>query len=152
MTQNQIKMLLCVFQVAFISAGLYFYIFWKKIDNKPYYEQLAFVYGLILGFTELLVAIILFILMKTRVQITSLGMIGRYIRQNCYKEYYALIIINLVQNLIIRHFQQHLIQQQLWIQNQQVLKIVNLSILQQHIIFNRFFLYYSQMIYQREDP
>ncbi|CAD8108646.1 unnamed protein product [Paramecium primaurelia] len=95
MTQNQLKMLLCVFQVAFISAGLYFYIFWKKLDDKPYYEQLAFVYGLILGFTELLVAIILFILMKTHVQITSLGQIGRYIRQNCYKEYYALIIINL---------------------------------------------------------
>ncbi|CAD8124393.1 unnamed protein product [Paramecium sonneborni] len=95
MTQNQLKMLICVFQVAFISAGLYFYIFWKKIDDKPYFEQLAFVYGLILGFTELLVAIILFILMKTRVQITSLGMISRYIRQNCYKEYYALIIINL---------------------------------------------------------
>ncbi|CAK57228.1 unnamed protein product (macronuclear) [Paramecium tetraurelia] len=95
MTQNQLKMLLCVFQVAFVSAGLYFYIFWKKLDDKPYYEQLAFVYGLILGFTELLVAIILFILMKTHVQITSLGMIGRYIRQNCYKEYYALIIINL---------------------------------------------------------
>ncbi|CAD8206060.1 unnamed protein product [Paramecium pentaurelia] len=95
MTQNQLKMLLCVLQVAFISAGLYFYIFWKKLDDKPYYEQLAFVYGLILGFTELLVAIILFILMKTHVQITSLGQIGRYIRQNCYKEYYALIIINL---------------------------------------------------------
>ncbi|CAD8208684.1 unnamed protein product [Paramecium pentaurelia] len=95
MTPNQLKMLLCVFQVGFISCGLYFYIFWKKLDHKPYYEQLAFVYGLVLGFTELLVAIILFILIKTRVQITSLGQIGRYIRQNCYKEYYALIIINL---------------------------------------------------------
>lgn len=50
------------------------------LEKKPYYEQLAFTYGLILGFTELLVAIVLFILMKTRVQITSLGQIARYIR------------------------------------------------------------------------
>ncbi|CAD8179456.1 unnamed protein product [Paramecium octaurelia] len=96
MTPNQLKMMLCVLLVAFLSCGLYFYIFWKKLDHKPYYEQLAFAYGLLLGFTELLVAIILYILIKTRAQITSLGEIGRYIRQNCYKEYYALIIINLV--------------------------------------------------------
>ncbi|CAK65567.1 unnamed protein product (macronuclear) [Paramecium tetraurelia] len=96
MTPNQLKMMVCLLLVAFISCGLYFYIFWKKLDHKPYYEQLAFAYGLLLGFTELLVAIILYILIKTRAQITSLGEIGRYIRQNCYKEYYALIIINLV--------------------------------------------------------